>query len=267
MLGALAGCSLLVDTGGLSESASPDAAVDGAAPPGVPPPGSPPGVPPPPPPPGSGDGGVETGTPFVCDAAFCDDFDDGGFGAKWSKTTIVGATVTFGLEDAGVSPPNALLLDMALRTATTSRRGYLTRDVPFGSARCDFDMSIDEAGASTDDLGLFAISVATTDSYELELKSGAGRLFVYETFKLVDAAVNEKKLDVAGRPLAGFHHVSFATDWTTLTITIDGALVQLGLRGGVTGATTMSYLLGETGDGDLSHFAVRYDNVACTPGP
>jgi len=206
--------------------------------------------------------------PFVCDAAFCDDFDDGPFAAKWTKSTVVGASVVLGLGDAAVSPPSAMSLDMAVRTAVTSRRGYLTRDVPFATpTRCDFDMSIDDPGAATDDLGLFAISVATSDSYELELKSGAGRIFVYETYKLVDAAVNEKKLDVAGRPLAGFHHITFATDWTALTVAIDGAAVPLALRGGVTGATTMGYLLGETGDGDLSHFSVRYDNFECTPGP
>jgi len=103
---------LLVDSSDLSGGAEDDAAL--AEDREDPPEGS------------AGEGGADAGLDGaadarVCDAGFCDDFDEGPLGARWSEVDTSGGTASFGTPS--LSPPNALRI--VITDAAVSRAQVL----------------------------------------------------------------------------------------------------------------------------------------------
>ena len=124
------GCSLLVSTSGFSDGAtsSEAGAQDASAPIDA-----------------LSDAPAKTDAASVCDATFCDSFDDGPLGARWdSRDGPVAATLA--LVPAANSAPSALELDLAAGkpSSTVERRAFLTKllGVKAGTVSCRFQVNL-----------------------------------------------------------------------------------------------------------------------------
>jgi hypothetical protein len=261
-VGAAAGCSLLVDTSGFSGGATADGAddaeADGAgADAGA---GTPPGD-------AAADAPMEA-APGVCDATFCDDFDQGPLGGKWDALNV-SSEATPALTSNAVSPPAAFEVDLPARTSGgTERFAYLAKTLPTTARTldCRFRLNVVVPPPGNGDVGLFAIEpLPASDNHFLEMKVVAdGDLVVYENHKEDGGSI--EATDNFGMPAAGqwvLVRVSADFGANTLTLSIDGAAQSFSLRD-TPGATSFRLSLGETGDGDTQHFTYRIDDFACT---
>ena len=257
---ALSACSLLVETGDLAgvadppdaarEVGTPDVSVDGTAPSD----GSSSGTVPP-------DSGLDA-APRVCGATFCDDFDTPPLGAMWdSKTVSSSGSLTLGA--GGLSPPNALVLDL---TGTSIRRAYLQRSfavIP-GAIRCSVSINVEIAPPSPG-----------TDFEFLSMRaSGAGQPVIYLKVAGTNPPTLEYHSEVGGdggteviTPVGTFP----VGTWARVTLRSDGVSAQVTLGATTTpvpvvagGDLPVAVRLGETGDTDDPHMRARLDDFECT---
>src|SRR5678815_3397479 len=77
--------------------------------------------------------------PNTCDAAFCDDFDDGPLGARWSRQSVVG-DASMALVPSERSLPNALGF-----AANDEGEAWIERDLTTDRHLvCSFDLAVDQ---------------------------------------------------------------------------------------------------------------------------
>lgn len=254
---ACAGCSLLVSTSGFSDgvTSSEAGAQDATATTPVD---------------ASSDAAVKTDAAFVCDATFCDSFDDGPLGARWdSRETPVAATLA--LVPAALSAPSALELDLPARkpSTTVERKAFLTKllGVKAGTVSCRFQVNVLLApGAGAGDfalLGLDPIPTSTNHSFELKVVT-SGALSLIENHDEDGGTVESKT--VLGTPTAGeWALVELLWDFNTSTmrVSLNGASKTFSIAAAA-GVTSVGLNLGETGDSDSEHFQARIDDFACT---
>jgi hypothetical protein len=270
-LGALAGCTLLVDTSGLtggssdapdastSSDATADAVDEGDGPRDAPleeadaatdaPPASDAHAP-------LGEAGC-TGT--VHD--FCDDFDHGALGAAWTRTFQIGGAFT--LDPLAVSPPSSLLA-----TAADGGSENLILVKNFAGAtkgiRCQVALRVDAYDNYTDVLHVdFTVA---GEAYFVRVGLGGGGT-LNEYGQLPDGGERVRNnwpfqqppagqwvdvvLDIDGDPNAG-----------AATLAVDGAQVLSVALSPPTDATGINVELGAINTFPLA-WRAHYDNVAC----
>ncbi len=247
----LASCTLFVDTDGLVGESPPDSGApdrDAGHDEGSPAEAAPPRMPCPP-------------------DAFCDDFDDGGISAGWTTSLIINGTLTVA-PGRGRSAPNAvrsLLPQTVLPDGGKpgERNALLVKN--FGERtklRCSFALWIARANRDTDIASLTWTMedgrgfFTWLDSFPD--KGFLGRTFVPYTGIAFDA------VDLAPWPTERWLAIEMATDFTSIQLSIDGALVHnAALQNGTTprGKEVTLRLGGYTTEPDENEFL--YDDVKC----
>jgi hypothetical protein len=130
-LAALLDCSFLVDTSGLAGSSAPADAI------------------------------AEASSPCVAPHTFCDDFDQGALGARWSSETSDAGYLSLD-PSTWVSPPNSLLAFVGPNRQANITVVGLSK-IFAGSARgahCEWDLMVD-ALSSTEEVEVFNFAIAS----------------------------------------------------------------------------------------------------------
>ncbi len=213
------GCSLLVDTSGLTSATTEDGAADRAS---------------------ATDGGADVSSldaatdalaadgGIVCDATFCDDFDDGPVGAKWSRAIVNKGSID--LATKYTSAPSALRARFFGSDSTDDRYAMLERDLGTGTrVRCDFSMSV-TARADRDVNDPFRIRTTApgVSDYLLYLVlPAAGGIALADDIQYSDGgcACPQRLTSFDSFPIGAWRRITIETDFTTATLSVDGAVV------------------------------------------
>ncbi len=259
---ALSACSLLVETGDLAgvadppdaarEVGTPDVSVDGTAPSD----GSSSGTVPP-------DSGLDA-APRVCGATFCDDFDTPPLGAMWdSKTVSSSGSLTLGA--GGLSPPNALVLDL---TGTGNRRAFLQRSfavIPV-SIRCAVSINVEIAptnGGADFEIISFIASGPGEPTVFLKVAGSRPLTLEYHSFTgLADGGEQEIFENVGTFALGAWTRIELKSDGLTSQVSLDSARHTYPVLNG--GSLPVRVRLGESGDSDDPPVRARLDDFECT---
>ena len=244
---ALASCTLLVDTDGLTGPEAGSEPRDGAGPSSE----------------AAADGGIADSAPRApCPAdAFCDDFDDGGIGSGWTTVVAAGGNLTVA-DGRGRSLPAAARSLLLPGDASTDKRALLIKS--FGDRtqlHCSFAFWIEKANADTD---IASFTWKTED----------GRNF----FTWLDSYEKKSLLGVAFLPSGPYPpggdlpllprgkwvEIDFRTDFTSIDVRFDGVLVYLAAIGNNTtrlGKQVTMTLGGLSSELEGNEFL--YDDVLC----
>jgi hypothetical protein len=261
---AAAACSLLVDTNGLS--GADDAGADAILAP-----------PPPNPPPASADGAPDAPGARVCDATFCDDFDDGSLGARWTSVNVDnGAMLT--LDDAGLSPPFALGVHLPTRATTSPSRAaqLVKRFSPFPQKLlCTAQIFVQGGVTSGEGYGLFIARPSPNGgpwSFEVKIHP-TNTIQSEEAYALPDGGKTLQTTKLSTIAVGAWVALAIELDWPTQAIvTVAGSSSTIPFASGPEstdegGATALDVGLGEDSDGDLPAFDALFDDFACTLTP
>lgn len=214
------------------------------------------------------------------DGSFCDDFDDGPLGARWS--TIDTFDGVLALSDASVSAPNGLRMELAA-PAGAERRAALVKNFAVSAAPtrvvCSVSLRLTtRIGGTGDDLELFEIDqqgatydtvfikVSATQTFLREEHTGGDGGFASQTKALAtnaggipDGTWTRVVLDVNG-----------ATKSATLSITPEGGSTTPLVMSSLTLAksvTKLTLILGEPADHDVSPSTTHFDDYRCDVTP
>ena len=272
LLAFVTACSLFLDT---AEFAANEPPADGSTPDGSSPADtSAPGD----------DGGGTTDAPSDappidaggCDGAtFCDSFDDdAAIGTRWTSVVTLAAP-PLAYDDAAVSPPNSVRLDLPARDSGLYRRAQLKKGFsPFPqSVTCSMQLyvAVGVTGGA-EGYGLFTFAPSNDPSgYLIELKIKPGNTLRIEESNNTGANV----LTTSGTvpiSLGQWHTVTVTTDFTNASFVVDGVQASLSVtnRAAATadgGSPALLVALGEDSDVDLEAFLARFDDFSCTVTP
>ena len=251
---AAAGCSLLVDTSGLSGSAAEDAASDRA----VPNEG------------GALDAGAEATSSSdagrTCDATFCDDFDDGPLGAKWTKTTLAGGG-TLELATPARSLPNALRAQFHGVSSPQDRYAMLEQDLGLGkSVRCDFSIYVaSRPNMDLDDVFRIRTRGPGVGDFLLyfAVSTGGGSLADDIAYPDGGCACPQKYVPFTQLPVSSWAHVTVETNFSTATVTVDGTMVVSDTFGPIVPNEPIVVGLGGRAFSSITS-DVLFDDFSCT---
>ena len=198
-----------------------------------------------------------------CDATFCDDFDEGPLGARWTRKEVFGADLA--LVPSTASAPNALRLSLPAQAGTTERVGLLAKDVSFPThVRCSFKLFTATTIASGRDVEVLSYRARLGDTfYGVYLKVGDNEIYLREeitgdstTYSEVPASLGQSTwLDVELDAQLG----------KAATLKVDGEPVSIVLR--PFAAEVLTIGLGEPGDGDQWAYETLFDDLACSVTP
>jgi hypothetical protein len=213
------GCSLVVDTSGLTSVATEDAAGDRAS---------------------GTDGGADGASldaltdaltadgGTVCDATFCDDFDDGPVGAKWSRSIVNQGAID--LSTKYTSAPSALRARFFGSQSTDDRYAMLERDLGTGTrVHCEFSMYVTaRADKDVNDPFRIRTTAAGISDYLLYLVlPSTGGIALADDIHYADGgcACPQKFATFDPFPVGAWRRITVETDFTTATLSVDGAVV------------------------------------------
>ncbi|MBX3210029.1 MAG: hypothetical protein KF764_33675 [Labilithrix sp.] len=216
----------------------------------------------------AGDAG-EDAAPSCATATFCDDFDDGPLGAKWTTVDAVFGELT--LVDGGVSPPNALRIDLYARDAGIARRAHLARDFTFPrQLHCSMHVSVPVLASDTDvELLTFTANSGSLSAYTFFLKATRAELTAHEQLKETSSSSTTRKdIPLENVPRGRWIHVGVDVDFPAgkLTLDLDGRPVS-GALTPQTNAPLLEVSLGEPDDSDPSPATILYDDFWCNMSP
>ncbi len=259
----LAACSLFTDFSGLDEPPAevPDALADSPAPTNDDA--------------SSSDAGTRPDAPSVSDTgassscpegSFCDDFDDGGMGDKWTALRLVQGNLAFDTTDFQSAPRS--LRSTVTGGNTDERTASLHRSLPFTKGvRCTFQVRINSDIESSDYIDIFQVTAAAppVNAYQLRLYFTGKTAAVREDFMLADGGCLCPKQESYFNPLPRkkWTKVVFETDFEEARAYFDDALV---FKAPYTGfvPTSMGVVVGIDTDDPLA-WDVQYDDLRCDP--
>jgi hypothetical protein len=252
-----AGCSLFIDTAGLEGELPPDASGDVQSERA------------------SSEGG-DTSAPLdagkVCDATFCDDFDDGGLGARWtSKAVDNGGVLELGTPAR--STPNALRARFTTTTtAPGDRNALLERDLGAGTRlRCDFWMFVESPPTDGTFVDIFRVRTTApgVDEYNLffGVNGGPGASFREDLF-LTDGGCPCPRREASPPtfPLSRWVEVTVETDFATASLAYDGHVVAAGPFALFKPSSNVFVAVGTRAYGQQPS-VVLFDDLSCTLAP
>jgi hypothetical protein len=206
----------------------------------------------------SGDAGVSCVAPD-----FCDDFDQGALGAKWTNASVAGGQIALDTT-APVSPPNAFLATLDPSDGGSDRTALLVEDFPAATEiDCTFEVNVRQEGDAR--MRFFSIFVTNPEfaAYEMNVWiDPASTPSFEEWFIAVDGgqAVNS-------HPLPAFSTGS----WTkvevdvvygnTVRVLVDGVLA--GSVGAVAQAPQAEQLYFGARSTGIAGWSVLLDDLAC----
>lgn len=217
---------------------------------------------------------------FCPDGSFCDDFDNGALGAKWTSTLLADGVLA--LETGGVSAPNLLRASLVPPVGTERRAGLSkTFNVASGPKRVVCAVSAKVVTRPTtpgEDVQLLEVYEKGTTYDDLYVKIQAGGTYLLEEFNAPDggAASASKSLSTASGGIAvGVWtrltlDVNFATKAATLTIAPSGGSTSTITMPAITpGVSVKSYELNlaEPADHETDPSTIQYDDFRCDITP
>ena len=205
----------------------------------------------------------------ACKATFCESFDDGEVGSRWTSKRVVGdATLTH--DTSGFrSPPNALRArvdtDGSVAAAATLERNL----GPGRAISCSFDWLI----AKRPSRGLSDVIVLRTagtdvNSYEVLFGLGeSGKAALREDQIFTDGGCGcPASITSPVSPGADWVRVTIETDFTRVVLRYDGLVVEERPLVGVKQSGDIYVKIGASGY-VISPFDFRIDNLECTVTP
>lgn len=220
----------------------------------------------------SGDGAAS-----VCpDASFCDDFDNGPLGGKWSGQTIVDGVLA--LETGGLSAPNLLRASLVTPTGSVRRAGLTkTYNVTTAPKRIVCAVSakvVVRPTSSGQDLQLLEIyeQGSTFDDFFVKITSSG--TYLHEEFTGADGGPSSvsKSLTTAngGIGIGTWTRltldVNFQTKAASLTILPSGgsaSTISMTATTPATGVKSYDLNLAEPDDHDTDPSTIQYDDFRC----
>jgi len=215
----------------------------------------------------SGGGGAGGSKPLCVPPQFCDDFDSGAIGSKWSGATSLSAELT--LDTATyVSPPNGFRATLDAANPAQERTGYLNHK--FAAAKkitCEFDFyqAVKTDGEDVRFVQILPDLTPPLTSYNFNLwmrGDGTGQI---EEWACFDSTCTDSFIHQA--PFTGYafqkwiHLVLELTYGGSAVLTIDGGLAaSLALYDQAPPAET--FFLGAQSTG-VGPFSFVFDNVVC----
>jgi len=200
---------------------------------------------------------VETSAPSGCDASFCDDFDDGGLGARWDQ--VIGDAGWLSLDAPALSPPRSLAAGSDGGVGFEFLEKFLT---PTQRLHCTFQLMVDTM--PTDYVDIFTIDhpgstfVSSDTIFYIGQPGAAMREDVYE----LDGGCACPFVESTSTPFAtGFWApVDILYDFQTVTWSINGIQQQNAVR--ATTPRTLAISLGIRVDGAQS-VSYHVDDLVC----
>ncbi len=264
----LTACSLLVDTGGLSGGASDGGGAEGSTPPSTDAPSGGDGP--------SGDDAApdaphdgDASTVFVCDATFCDDFDDGG-PRGWTDKLLTRGTIT--TTNDAVTPPNGLLVQLAAGSGSADVELMKSFSGLPQHMRCELDMKVVNAPPSNAEVDYLEFTTLSTDpkTYSVYFAHFDTGWAVAEFATFGDGGQLDRHSDATPPPIGTWFHVTFQTDGSSVSVAYDG--VQASSLGSLTsfGGTERDFNIGipyVQSSPTVGAHSVEYDDVACYVSP
>lgn len=228
---------------------------------------------------GSADGAVDVGPDVPrapCpDSSFCDDFDQGALGARWSAIQQLDGVLT--LEEGGLSAPNRLRMDLLAPKGGTRRAGLQKLiPIPSGITRvvCTMSLRVDvRPTATSDDYQILEVTQrdgARTSTY---VKIGPTQTMLIESRPTADGgtATSTKTLatTAGGVPTGSWAKITLDVNTTTKTSTLSivdatntAAQFSTSIFAGSNNKTLELYL-GEPDDGDIGLSTTQFDDFRC----
>ncbi len=214
----------------------------------------------------------ETAPPFCQGHAFCDDFDTGALGAKWSGIKQSGGMLSLDGAES-VSAPQSLRVDVAAAPGVVGNGIELTKQGlgPSTYAHAQAALNVDLEGmptAQVNTVGILIDPPPTGFSFYVVLLgffSGVPTLQEY-AYPSAGGPAKDTRTQVAF-PTGGWHTVDLILDLTTSPLTIhflvDGApeLVMSGVPSPPASTFTLSIGAGYT-SGVSSAWILHFDNAA-----
>jgi hypothetical protein len=241
LLAAFAGCSLLVDTNGLTGSQPHDA---GPTPDGT----------------ATGDAG--------CGHALCDDFDDGPIGGPpWTGQILSGGGSLRLDFDASVSPPASLLASCP--GAEGLARLVWATDGGAKTIACAFELLLDAAPSGGDEHELFQILFdapqGKLNGYNLSLHASSTETHVIEYADLPDGGSMYNSFPFAPPPYGRWTLVEMRVDLASpnVTLAVAGANVVAQALTPASGIRGQSVRIGMQIYGGGSAYSAHFDDVRC----
>jgi hypothetical protein len=218
---------------------------------------------------GADDGG-DAG-PFVCPAnAFCDDFDTPPLGATWSSTTLNGAASMALFDGGSQSPPYSLQVALALQTPGPQRQAELEKNLPSpgSSVKCSVSVRIDTA-PPTGDATLITIRPTSQEvkKHEMYVTFGASTGYNNEDFKFADGGGGSNNGMFPAFPAQRWFRLTFATDYATADVLVDGVKVSSMQLGPSFTPTSLQVGVGERYDSERGPSLVLFDDFECVVTP
>lgn len=208
---------------------------------------------------------------FPCpDAAIvCDNFDESALGARWSRTNVTGLAMMAIDSDAGLTPPNSLLLTLADNPNGDGRYARLEKDVSnLSTLDCEFVLRVDATTAMADeDVEPFGLDLQVNGyvDYEVWMNLTATDLSFEQTVDNGGEAGASGRVDgiISGIVPGVWRHVRFTTDFQRVKFAVDGTPVfDQPLMVPITQATGSIYV-GLDYDSEPPSWTYRIDNVLC----
>jgi hypothetical protein len=250
-----AACSLAVDSDGLTgATARPDAALDGPAEGTAPAPDAAGDA--------AGDATPASDAGRACDASFCDDFDEGVLGARWTGLQQNGGSLSLD-PGAAVSAPRSLLVRLPL--GPTNRGVSLAKEFPrAGGLRCALSLRVDAPTAASSHVYYAQIRILSPDVslrvLALGTRPGSS---VFEDFTAFPDGGERSNVQQLAPIAAGqWVRVEIETTYSTARVVVDG-VPAVAVNIPPSTGTTVAFDLGAAYYSDSAPATLRFDDVVC----
>ena len=208
---------------------------------------------------------------FTCpDASIvCDDFDESGLGARWSRVTIQNGTL--GIDNsAAFSPPNSLLITLPDNPDGLTRYNRLEKDIgAMSSIDCELEIRLD----ATDDPGkydvrpfAFELYPSGFNNYDVHVNLGSAELsFEQNTDTGLDGGSLTRTDSFAPVTIGKWMNMRVTTNFQTVQIFIDGSKVyDQAVISPIPSTGSGKIHVGQGYDTEPPSWTYRVDDVLCT---
>ena len=217
----------------------------------------------------AGSGGDGTAGPIeagACGATFCDDFDEGGVGEKWSEARQTNGQIVFD-ENAAISPPRSLRTTIGSASGLYTRRALLRRELPLGRAvRCTAAVRVNSTGSPAHHVDFFQINATAADitRYDVRLFIRGSTSAIRDDVELTDGGCSCPNKTTTFTPIARtkWTSVTMETDFKEVSVSYDGTLAFKGPFGDGLTPKSLAVTIG-INSYDMGAWDVQYDDLRC----
>jgi hypothetical protein len=171
---------------------------------------------------GASDAGADARTPCP-DGGFCDDFDNGPLGARWSNENQDRGTISL-VADA-VTPPSSFRTDITVANFAGSTSLVKTISPGPRKVRCELDVKLLSGAPSAGEVDLIDFIMRTAGNHHVYFAAFDGTFAVAEFAPGQDGGADlDRVSNVPPLPTGKWVHVVFETDGQSASVSYDGAV-------------------------------------------